>query len=239
MTTVTHPRPVYVAALTREIAGLVAERGWRAEPKLLGRKIHLFEHTDAVVVCAGMGAARVTLAVEAALRLGSATKLVSVGWAGACQAGLAVGDVLRPTLVIDTGTGERYAVEGEAATEAVSVVTVAAAAGAVEKRRLGASYGCAAVEMEAAHVARLARIRELPFGAIKAISDTVDYEMAGMERFSTPDGQFREAAFGLYVALRPAMWGPVMAMAKGSNLAAGRLQAAIKNDIDEAKRSKL
>ncbi len=239
MTTATHSRPVYVAALTREIAGLVAERGWRAEPKLLGRKIHLFEHADAVVVCAGMGAARVTMAVEAALGVGPAAALISVGWAGACREGLAVGDVLHPTLVIDTRTGERYEAGGPSAVEAVSIVTVAAAAGAAEKRRLGASYGCAAVEMEAAHVARLARIHELPFGAIKAISDQVDYEMDGMERFSTPDGQFREAAFGLYVALRPAMWGPVMAMAKGSNLAAGRLQTAIKNDIEEAKRSKL
>jgi adenosylhomocysteine nucleosidase len=234
-----NPRPVFVAALPREIAGLVAQRGWRAERKLLGRNIHLFEHEDAVVVVGGMGAARVTLAVEAALAVGPASELVSVGWAGACRPGARVGNLLYPDLVIDSRTGERHVVEDEFATRGVSIVTVAAAAGAAEKQRLGESYSCVAVEMEAAHVARLAAMRGVGFSAIKAVSDEMDFEMPGMERFSTADGQFREAAFAMHVAVRPKLWAPVMAMARGSMLAAGRLREAIEERMEVRKRSKL
>ena len=52
------PRPVFIAALPREIASLVSRHGWRADPKLLSRGIHLFEHEHAIVACAGMGTHR-------------------------------------------------------------------------------------------------------------------------------------------------------------------------------------
>jgi adenosylhomocysteine nucleosidase len=241
MSILPHPRPVFVAALTREIAGLVAHRGWRAEPKLLARNIHLFEHEDAILVCAGMGTDRVALAVQAAFALGPASELISVGWAGACNSDLSVGDIVHADIVVDARTGERYVSHraGSDGKPALTIVTVSTPAGTVEKRRLHSSYMATAVEMEAAAVARLAGIRGVPFHAIKAISDAADFELPGMERFSAPDGQFREAAFGLYVAFRPALWKAVVTMARGSNLAATRLQAAIKAHIDEQKRRKL
>ena len=240
MSTLPHPRPVFVAALTREIAGMVAHRGWRAERKLLARNIHLFEHEDAILVCAGMGTDRVGLAVEAALDLGPASELISVGWAGACRQDLGVGDIVHADIVVNASTGERYSSHLARQDRAANIiVTVAAPAGVAEKRRLQATYQASAVEMEASAVARLAQIHGLPFHAIKAISDAADFELPGMDRFSTPDGQFREGAFGLYVAFRPTLWKPVVSMAKGSNLAAARLQEAIKAHIEEQKRRKL
>ena len=95
------PRPVFIAALQREIAAVV--HGWRADETLPARHIHLYWNNDAIVACAGMGADRASLAVEAALALGPASELISVGWAGACNEGLKIGDVFRPGTVIDAG----------------------------------------------------------------------------------------------------------------------------------------
>jgi adenosylhomocysteine nucleosidase len=231
MTISSKPRPVFIAALQREIASLV--RGWRRDEELSAPHIQVYSNDDAVIACAGMGAHRASLAVEAALRHGPASELISVGWAGACDHRLAVGDVIHPTIVIDAKTGERFFLAEPVSTEASEIlITVAHPAGAIEKQRLGISYYASAVDMEAAAVARIARARELPFHAIKAISDDADFELPSMERFSTPSGQFREAAFGLHVAVRPKLWSPVMTMAKSSKLAAVRLQAEIQAHIE-------
>ena len=86
--------------------------------------------------------------------------------------------------------------------------------------------------MEAAAVARIARARNIPFAAIKAISDEFDFELPGLERFSTPTGQFRERAFAAHAALRPWLWLRVAKMARSSSLAARNLCTAIAAEID-------
>ena len=232
------PRAVFIAALPREIASLVSQRGWRADQKLLARNIHLFEHESAIVACAGMGSHRASLAVDAALSLGPASELISIGWAGSCTDRYHVGDVIRANIVVDVKTGERFFSEGKGQGKRGQdvVVTVVAPASAKEKQRLGVAYYAAAVDMEAAAVARNASARELPFYAIKAISDDADFELPGTERFITPDGQFREAAFAVYVALRPNLWKSVLTLAKSSKLAAQHLCAAIEAHIQNGDR---
>jgi adenosylhomocysteine nucleosidase len=230
MTTTLKPRPIFIAALQREIASLV--HGWQRDETAAARHVHVYWNDDAIVACAGMGAHRASLAVEAALKIGPATELISVGWAGACNDRFEIGDVVFPKIVIDAKTGERFFIAESATAEPPDIlVTVASPAGAVEKQRLGISYYACAVDMEAAAVGRIARARELPFYAIKAISDAADFELPGMERFSTANGQFREAAFGLHVAIRPKLWSPVMTMAKSSKLAAECLRTEIQAHI--------
>ncbi len=224
-------RMVVIAALRREVAGLVS--GWkRCATNVPG--VECFVSERAVVAYAGMGAGRAVRAVEAALQVGPARVLVSAGWAGACDSVLAVGAVVQAERVIDARTGERFfPVSGPRVGVSGTVVSVAAPAGVTEKQRLRASYGAAAVEMEAAAVARAARAREIPFAAIKAISDEADFEMPSMSGFVTEDGRMREAAFAVHVALRPRLWRPVMEMAGGSKLAAGRLSAVLTQWMDE------
>jgi adenosylhomocysteine nucleosidase len=234
------PRPIFIAALPREVASLVSHRGWRAHPPL--RNIHLFGHEHAIVAYAGMGADRARVAVEAALNLGPASELISVGFAGSCHPAARVGDILYPTIVIDTKTGERFfsaeldrKLAQNEPIEHEILVTVPAPAGVDEKKYLSLSYYAHSVDMEAAAVARIARARDLPFTAIKAISDAHDFELPGLDGFSTPDGQFREAAFGFHVALHPALWKSVATLAKGSKLAAHNLGRTLEAQIEKRK----
>jgi adenosylhomocysteine nucleosidase len=216
--------PAIIAALPREVSALV--KGW--ERRRLAGQVFVFTNGEAVVACAGMGAARVRLAVEAALAAMPVTDLVSVGLAGACDPKLRVGEIVRAGVVIDSGTGERFE-EPEFRQVLVSTRAIASLG---EKERLYATYAAAAVDMEAAAVARFARERGLGFRAIKAISDEADFEVEGLSRFATEDGQFREGAFAVHAALRPAMWGKVIALGRNSSAALAALTETLRGELD-------
>jgi adenosylhomocysteine nucleosidase len=216
--------PAIIAALPREVKALV--RGWTARE--LPGKISVYTHGNAVVACAGMGAARVALAVEAARAAGPVTTLLSVGLAGACDPSLRVGGLVRAGVTIDARTGERF----PKAEFWQVLVTGEGIASVREKARLFASYGAAAVDMEAAAVARLAQAHGLDFQAIKVISDEADFELAELGRFATPDGQFRETAFAVHAMLRPPLWGKLMQLGGNSAKALKTLTDALHKELD-------
>ncbi len=216
--------PAIIAALPREVKHLV--RGWQ-EHRLPG-KIIAYTNNVGVVACAGMGAARAALAVRAALSLKPVTTLLSVGLAGACDPSLRVGDIVRAGVVIDADTGERFA---NGLCEQ-ALISTSAIASAKEKQRLYVSYQASAVDMEAATVARLAQVHDIPFRAIKAISDEASFEMQGLARFATSDGQFREAAFAAHAALRPQSWPKLFALAGNSKRAVEALTKELGSQLN-------
>jgi adenosylhomocysteine nucleosidase len=214
-----------IAALPREIAGLV--KGLTPDTELRRRGVWLYRRKEAVVVAAGMGAARAAIAVEAAMSAATVGTLMSVGIAGACDPKLRVGDLLLAGVVVDARTGERF----EDSQYRQVLVTSGQIASVAEKRRLLESYSASAVDMEAAAVGRLARAHGLGFAAIKAISDEADFELPALGRFATSEGQFREAAFAAYAAVHPAMWGKVMALAGHSKRAIAALTLAVEDEL--------
>jgi len=216
--------PAIIAALPREVSGLV--KGW-ARQQLPGHVV-VYTNGDAVVACAGMGVSRAALAVEAAMAAMPVTSLISAGLAGACDPALRVGEIVRAGIIIDSRTGERL-VNSRFRQVLVSGDAIASVR---EKARLHASYAAEAVDMEAAALARLAQAHGLEFEAIKAISDEADFEIEGLSRFATKDGQFREAAFALHTALHPAMWGKAIALGRNSNKALVSLTAALNAELD-------
>ena len=223
------PTLAIIAALPREIAGLV--RGVPADRELLRRGVHLYRLPNAIVVTAGMGATRVTLAVEAALRSAPMPTLLSVGLAGGCSPSLAAGVVEEVALVIDARTGERFV--SSTATSGPTLATVDAVAGVLEKARLAATYGAALVDMEAATVARLALANGLRFRAIKAVSDAHSFELPSLARFSGRRGEFRAATFALHLALRPRHWSKAIQLGRDSHRALSALTSTLQQVMRE------
>jgi adenosylhomocysteine nucleosidase len=216
--------PAMIAALPREVKGLV--RGWDArEP---AKNVFVWTNGRAVVACAGMGAGRVALAVEAARKAGPVSTLISVGLAGACDPSLKVAEIVRAGVVVDSRTGERFS-SGDVGPVLVTASVVASVG---EKARLFASYGAAAVDMEAATVARLARAHGLGFRAVKVISDEAGFELEELGRFATADGQFREGAFALHAAVRPWMWGTLIELGRNSSRAVAALMSELQRQIE-------
>jgi adenosylhomocysteine nucleosidase len=216
--------PAIIAALPREVKALV--RGWQ-EHRLPG-KITAYTNDFAVVACAGMGADRATLAVQAALSLKPVTSILSAGLAGACDPALRVGDIVRAGVVIDARTGERF---NNSLFKQI-LITTSVIAGSKEKQRLYDSYKASAVDMEAATVARLAQAHHLSFSAIKSISDEATFEMQELTQFATADGQFREAAFAAHSALRPYLWPKLFALAGNSKRAVQSLTSELESQLN-------
>lgn len=226
-------RIVIVAALPREVAALV--RGWemhRERRQDRQRRIFIWSSPEVIVVAAGMGAARAALAVEAALAYGPVAHLISVGLAGSCDPNVPVGSVLEATEVIDVRSGERFRTAVAAAgLPGRTLATGASIAGVREKARLFAAYGAAAVDMEAATVARLALSHAIPFRAIKAISDDHAFELVSLGKFQTRHGHFDTLPFALHTAVRPHTWRQTLRLARHSQQALDALTAALVEEV--------
>jgi adenosylhomocysteine nucleosidase len=216
--------PAIIAALPREVKHLV--RGWQVHK--LPNKTIAYTNDFAVVACAGMGPARATLALQAAMALKPVTAVLSVGLAGACDPSLHVGDVVHAGVVIDSQSGERY-IDTQFRHVLVSSPTIASVR---EKHRLRESYDASAVDMEAATVARMAQAHSLAFHAIKTISDDATFELQELSRFATHDGQFRESAFAAYSVARPHLWPKLLNLAGNGKRAIQSLTAELESQLD-------
>jgi adenosylhomocysteine nucleosidase len=204
-------RIAIVAALEREVRPLVKQ--WRmTERQHDQRRFLFFENDRAVLVCGGIGAEGARRAAEAILSLYTPRLVYSVGYAGALEPGLRVGEILTPARVIDAGDGSSVRIPGGNSV----LVSYKQVASPEQKSKLWQSYGAQAVDMEAAAVARAAELKTVPFKALKVISDEFDFDLPGTERFVDSEGRFQEAQFALYAALRPWLWRRVIRLTRNS-----------------------
>jgi len=203
-----------VAALEREVHPLI--KNWQvSEREHDGRRFRFFEQNGIVLVCGGIGAMPARRAAQAVITLFAPEMVYSVGFAGALDPQLKVGDVIRPRRVINAGDGSSVSLnEGDGVL--VSFVSVASPE---QKKKLRDSFGAQAVDMEAASVLRAAEAHAIRFAAIKAISDESDFDFPETERFVDSDGRFSEMNFALFAAFRPWLWRRVWRLAKNSNRA--------------------
>jgi adenosylhomocysteine nucleosidase len=214
------PRLAIVAAWEREVRPLV--KSWRVTDKEHdGRRFRFFENGEVVVVCGGIGAAASRRASEAVIAIFDPKIICSAGFAGALDPKLRVGDVVRPSSVINAGDGSRTVVEGG---EGV-LVSFESVASPAQKSKLRDSFGADTVDMESATVARAAEARGKGFTVVKAVSDEIDFEFPAMERFVDAEGQFSQGRFAGYAAVRPWLWRRVMRLARNSNRASRALCA--------------
>jgi adenosylhomocysteine nucleosidase len=225
------PKVAIVAALEREVKGLI--RNWsRIEREFEGRKFAFFERDELVVVCGGIGTECARRAAEAAIALYCPARVESVGFAGALDETLRVGEIFQPGEVIDARDGSRFETgrfETDDAQGDGWLVTFMAVAGAAQKVKLAQAYQARAVDMEAAAVFAAARAHGVAFGATKVISDELDFEMPRMADFIDTAGRFKTASFVMYVALRPWLWKRVAILARNSSEAEKALGAHLEH----------
>jgi adenosylhomocysteine nucleosidase len=213
-----------IAAMEREVGPLV--RDWKVRTiEHAGRRYRLYEHQDAVMICGGIGADAARRATEAVIREINPARVLSVGFAGALNGSLRVGDLIQPRTVLNAADGVRTEVgSGEGI-----LVSSASVTGKEQKFRLSKAYGGIAVDMEAGAVAQGALARGVQFGALKTISDAVDFNLPAMDRFVEDDGAFNSFGFACHVALRPWLWGSTIALARNSSKASRALCGAIES----------
>ncbi len=219
-----------IAALERELAPLT--QGWsRVEITSQNRRVHIFHSDVAIAACAGIGVINARIAAAAAFEFakGSISQFISAGLAGALIPEFEVGEIFTPALIIDDVDGGRI----ETASGDGTLVTASTVADASSKRALAARHIARAVDMEAYAVADVARVYGVPFTAVKAISDTLDFPMPPLSRFITDDGQFHTARFAVFIAMRPWMIPNILALGRHSALATQRLTTHLQGVIDQ------
>jgi adenosylhomocysteine nucleosidase len=224
-------RIAIIAAMEREVGSLI--RSWKVRTMEDGdRRYRLFENGVTTLICGGIGAEAARRATEALIREVKPARIISVGFAGALDRSLRVGDVLQPRTVINAADGVRTEIESGQGV----LVSSATVANKEQKIRFARTYGAGAVDMEAAAVAQGARARGVEFGALKAISDAADFILPAMEgtmdRFVSPDGRFRSVRFAGHVALRPWLWVTTIALARNSSKASRALCVALMSYLD-------
>ena len=207
-----------VAALEREIKPLV--RAWRVSfREHEGRRFKFLEDGQRVLVCGGIGADAARRAAEAVIVLYHPEVVQSVGFAGALDAAMRVGDVFLPSRVIDSTDGSCV----ETGVGSGVLVSFGSIADADQKARLAKAYGGQAIDMEAAGVARAAQLRGVRFVAIKAISDESGFSLPELQRFVGNDGRFRTGAFLAATAFQPWLWPRIVRLARTSATASRAL----------------
>jgi adenosylhomocysteine nucleosidase len=216
-----------IAALERELRPLIKD--WPSTPFTYeGREFTFYESTYAVAVCSGIGPEAARAAAEAIIAQHSPDLLISAGVAGALVPELHVGETIFPTTVVDTQDGSRHetaihdAPLGKTPLARTILASYPEIASAAQKQQLAKSYGAHAVDMEAAAIARAAQVHGLPFLAIKAISDELDFDLPDMSAF-IKNGKFQTTSFVLHTAIRPWLWLRVFHLARSTRIASENL----------------
>jgi adenosylhomocysteine nucleosidase len=217
-------RTAIIAAFPGELKPLV--RGW---PHSARNGVRFWAQRDAedewIAACAGAGQAAATRAFAGIEDGGPIDLVFSIGWAGALRGGLMPGTAHNVAGVIDIQTGERFNCDAEAGE--VWLVTSSRVCDEEEKRRLASTYGAGLVDMEAAAIARLAAVREIPFYCIKGVSDGLTARLPDFNRFISPEGKLQLGQLVLFSILRPWYWPALLAMGENSRKASQRIAESL------------
>ena len=175
------------------------------------------EEEEWIAACAGAGQAAATRAFAAIEDGGPIDLVFSLGWAGALKSEIVPGHAYSAAGVIDSRTGERFRCDAESGDH--WLVTAPAVADEAEKLRLARAYPASLVDMEAAAIARLAAMRQIPFYAIKGVSDGLNARLPDLNRFLTPTGQLETGRLVLWSTFRPWHWPALIRMGENSKKA--------------------
>jgi adenosylhomocysteine nucleosidase len=223
-------RTAIIAAMPGELKPLVG--GW---PHSSRNGIHFWaqrtEEDEWIAACAGAGQTAATRAFAAIEDGGPIDLVFSIGWAGALRAEIATGSAHNLAGVIDVRTGERFHCDAGAGD--LWLVTSPKVANSAEKRRLAATYNAALVDMEAAAIARLAAMREIPFYCIKGVSDGLNDRLPDFNPFLDSDGRFRLIPFALLSLIRPWYWPALFRMGENSRRASQSIVELLLDFLDE------
>ncbi len=223
-------RTAIIAAMPGELKPLV--RHWRHQHS---NGVDLwtwrFDEGEWIAACAGAGQSAAMRAFAQVEQSGPIQVVLSVGWVGALTQNIAPGTTHRVSGVIDSRTGERF--QAAAWQQERWLVTSPRVANEQEKRRFAATYAASLVDMEAAAVARVAAMRDIPFYCIKAVSDGLTDNLPDLNRFLSPAGKFLMTRFVLFALLRPWYWPALLRMGENSKRASQGIAESLLDFLDE------
>lgn len=209
-----------LGAMKEEIAGLRRRVALDEDSPEQGCRIYRGKHEDreVVLVQTGIGKRRAERAAELVLERYPVTSLVSLGFGGALTEEAKAGDVIIcSTLYEDEGAGSPCPSDANLVSLAAQAVVVAevrllqgsgvtaasVVSGPTDKEALGKRFSAKVVDMESYWIGRIASARQVPFLAVRAISDTVADSLPPFGRFLDTNGNWRWGSASLHFLSHP------------------------------------
>jgi adenosylhomocysteine nucleosidase len=210
-------------------AWLYSER----EPKLL-------------IIETGVGAAKTGRALDWLARRTQAegatiARFIAAGFAGGLENGVHVGDVILAAEVIDPEgnnlptTLPRFpqTFSGPHRTVGRLLSSPRLIGEAADKHRVGALHQAQAVDMESGTAARFCAERSIPFGCVRAISDSVDTSLSPHLLSLLAEGEAPLGRVLKTLVRHPGLLGPLLTLARNTRLAALRLAECLQTIVAE------
>ena len=222
-------RIAIIGAIKDEIAGVKKEMRitdtlrWQTGNAFAGE----WRGTAIVLVRSGMGQDRARQAlVELAERF-SLERVFSIGYAGALDPALQVGDLIIADKVVYYETLKSYSLDQELAIPEVrrgTLLTVdEVAATPLAKQTLREKYSAVAVDMETYGLAEEARARDLPFVSVRAVTDTADQELIDCSYLVAEDGDVSKLKAGWHILTHPGDLKGMIDLGKNAKMATANL----------------
>ncbi len=204
-------RIAVIGAIKDEIAGIKKEM--RITDTLRWPTGNAFAGTwrgvPIVLVRSGMGCDRARRALAEIAERYDLKEIISIGYAGALDPSLKVGDVVVADRVVYYETLKSYSLDGEflgtmpKARRGTLLTVGRVAATPQEKKALREKYSAVAVDMETFALAEETQARNLPFASVRAITDTADQELIDCGHLVADDGEVSKLKAGWHVLTHP------------------------------------
>jgi adenosylhomocysteine nucleosidase len=170
-----------------------------------------------VLVRSGVGRQRAENATLQVIDRFQPSTLVSIGYAGAVQPELNVGDlVIADTIIAEKEKGKYspdsdwlnrakdvHCPEGFKAVVGGLLTVDHVIHDSLSKQELGKNYSVQAVEMETSAIAKVAEEKDVPLLSLRVISDRLDQELLDSSSFLGSDGEISTLKAGWYVLTHP------------------------------------
>ncbi|MEE8127283.1 MAG: hypothetical protein V3T45_01925 [Nitrospinaceae bacterium] len=210
-------RIAIIGAIKDEIAGIKNQMQitdtllWPTGNAFVGE----WQGVSIVLVRSGMGRDRARRALVEVAERYDLKELISIGYAGALDPSLEVGDLVVADKIIEMDSSrsdedmksyslnkEIFNTTGEIHRKILLTVDCVAAT-PKEKKKLREKYSAVAVDMETSALAEKVQAWNLPFISVRCITDTADQELIDCSHLVEEDGEVSKLKAGWHVLTHP------------------------------------
>jgi len=242
-------RIAILGAIKDEIAGIKKEMEisgtlrWPTGNAFVGE----WQGISVVLVRTGMGRDRARRALVEVAEKWDLKEVISIGYAGALDPSLEVGDLVVADLVIELDSSrpqndtKTFSLEKEIFNPATDVhkrilLTVdRVAATPQEKKKLKEQYSAVAVDMETSALAEEAQTRDLAFVSVRAITDTANQELIDCAHLVEENGEVSKMKAGWHVLTHPGDLKGMIELGQHAKIATANLTEFLRTYINSRK----
>lgn len=244
------PRIAILGAIKDEIAGIKNQMRiddalrWQTGNAFVGE----WQGVPIVLVRSGMGRDRARRALVEIAGKWDLKEVISIGYAGALDPSLEVGDLVVADKIIEIDSSrldegvKSYSLNKEifnttAAVRGRILLTVDRIAATPQaKKKLRDKYSAVAVDMETSALAGEAQARTIPFVSVRAITDTAEQELIDCSHLVAEDGDVSKLKAGWHVITHPGDLKGMIELGQHAKIATANLTEFLKPYFNSRKK---